>query len=343
MKKKVSLIIICNFLICFIFIFSCNTQKFLYSSNNIYNFDESNIKMQKAALVLEGGSLRSVYTSGVLDVFMENGIQFDLIVAVSAGALNAGNFVSNQIGRSAKINILHSDDSNYYGYKQLIFHRRAFNFEYIFYSPINDLYPYDEEALKNSKQRLMIATTNIETGNVEYFERNTYDELVHVLQASSSIPLMSQPVDIEGNLYLDGAIADPIGLHKALSEEYEKVIVVLTNHAEYRMKQPSWFEKVMISFNNRKYPKLMETIRNRYLEYNLFIDEINEMEQNKQIFVIRPNHEINIKTMEKDARKLIGLYFQGRNDASILLPRMIEYIEQNSLVTNKMINNDDVE
>jgi len=294
--------------------------------NNLTNVEGNCNKVNRAALVLEGGSLRSVYTSGVLDVFMENGVQFELIVAVSAGALNAGNFVANHIGRSAKINILHSKDSNYFGYRQLFFHRRAFNFEYIFYSPIKDLYPYDEKALESSRQRLLVATTNINTGNVEYFERKTYNELVHILQASSSIPLLSQPVNIEGSLYLDGAIADPIGLHKALSEGFDKIIVVLTNHADYRLNPPSWSEKIMIKLNNRKYPKLMETIKNRHLVYNSLIEEINAMEKENKIFVIRPNREFKIKTMEKDARKLIELYFQGRDNAQELLPGMMKYI-----------------
>jgi len=290
--------------------------------------DSTTPKMHRAALVLEGGSLRSVYTSGVLDVFMENGVQFELIVAVSAGALNAGNFVANHIGRSARINILHSNDSRYFGYRQLIFHRRAFNFEFLFYSPIKDLYPYDEEALKNSRQRLLIAATNIETGKSEYFERNTYDELVHVLQASSSIPLLSQPVDIDGNFYLDGAIADPIGLHKALSEGFEKVVVVLTNHANNRLSPRSRTERMIIRFHERKYPKLMEVMRNRHLMYNSLLEDINEMERENQIFVIRPNREFKIAAMEKDARRLFELYFQGRDDAQKLLPSMLEYVEQ---------------
>jgi predicted patatin/cPLA2 family phospholipase len=293
----------------------------------ISNLEENYNKVHKAALVLEGGSLRSVYTSGVLDVLMENGIQFELIVAVSAGALNAGNFVANHIGRSARINILHSNDSKYYGFRQLIFHRRAFNFKYIFYSPINDLYPYDEEALKNSRQRLLIAATNIQTGNAEYFERYTYNELVHVLQASSSIPLLSQPVDIEGNFYLDGATADPIGLHKAFSEGFKKVVLVLPNHADFRLPPPSWLERIMIKLHNHKYPKLMETIRNRHLMYNSLIDEINDMEKENQVFVIRPKHEYKIKAMEKDARKLFELYFQGQDDMRRLLPEMIDYLK----------------
>jgi predicted patatin/cPLA2 family phospholipase len=324
-KKVLLFLIICA--ICVWLYDQADTNMSLTGTNYTFEHGTTTHKVHKAALVLAGGSLRSAYTSGVLDVFMENGIQFELIVAVSAGALNAGNFVANHIGRSARINILHSNDSKYFGYRQLIFHRRAFNFEYLFYSPMKDLYPYDEEALKNSQQRLLISATNIETGDVEYFERNTYDELVHVLQASSSIPLLSQPVNIDGNFYIDGSIADPIGLHKAISEGFEKIVVVSTSHAERKLSPRSSFERLIIRWHERRYPKLMQTIRNRHLMYNSLFDDINSMEQENRIFVIRPYREFRIKTMEKDARKLFELYLQGRDDARKLLPRMIEYIE----------------
>jgi len=281
----------------------------------------------RAALVLEGGALRSIYTSGVLDVFMENNIQFELIVAVSAGALNAGNYIANHIGRSARINILHSNDHNYYGLRQIIFKRRAFNFEYIFYSPIKDLYPYDYNAFENSKQRLLIGATNIETGEIEFFERDTYDELVHVLQASSSLPLLSQPVIINESAYLDGAISDPIPISKAFYEGYDKVVVVLTRHSEFRLPPSSRFHRFLFWFHNRRYPKLMETMRNRPQKYNSLIEEINLMEKNNHIFVIRPSRELNIRTLEKDARKLFELYMLGRDDTRDLLTNMKKFIK----------------
>ncbi|MDR0312500.1 MAG: patatin family protein [Treponema sp.] len=291
-----------------------------------YTSNQFGEQIQNVALVLEGGSLRSLYSSGVLDVFMENNIEFGCVIGVSAGALNGANYIANHIGRSARINIMHSNDSNYFGIKQFLLKGSVFNFDYLFYSPIKDLYPYNEEALINSKQKFLIGATNCETGKVVYFERNNYSELVQVLQASSSMPLLSKPVNIDGFAYLDGAISDPIGVHKAFSEGYDKVVVVLTRDFEYRSKNISGIVKFLFRIFYGKYPELIATLDNYPKQYNSLLEEINKMEQEEKIFVIRPSREMNIRDIERDARKLLNLYLQGRDDARALLPRIFEYI-----------------
>jgi len=284
--------------------------------------------MINAALVLEGGSLRSLYTSGVLDVFMENGLEFSSIIGVSAGALNAANYIAKHIGRSAKINIIHSGDPNYFGIKRFLLTGSIFNFNYLFYTPIKDLYPYAEDVLINSKQRFLVGTTNCEMGKAVYFEKKNYNELVQVLQASSSIPLVCKPFKIDSLTYLDGAISDPIGVNKAFSEGYSKVVVVLTRHYDYKRKNISWFVKFLYKMAYRKYPKLITTLDNNFDQYNLLMGEINKMEKENKIFVIRPSCEKKIKAIEKDARKLTALYFLGRDDTRMLLPKMYEYINR---------------
>jgi len=282
--------------------------------------------MAKTALVLQGGSLRSIYTSGVLDVFMENKVEFDCVVAVSAGGLNAGNYIAKHIGRTARINILHSNNANFAGFKQLLFKGNIFNFDYVFFSPIKDIYPYDDDALVNSKQRLIITATDCETGESVYFEkRNNYAEFVHTLRASCSIPLLCKPVSIDGMMCLDGGISDPIGVKKAFAEGYDKVVVVLTRNYEYRKKN-SMALKTLYKLFYKKYPKLIAKLNDGPNRYNSIVEEINKIEQEKKIFVIRPTREIKIRVIEKDVRKLVDLYFQGREDAQILLPQMFKYI-----------------
>jgi predicted patatin/cPLA2 family phospholipase len=283
-------------------------------------------EMINAALVLEGGALRSVYTAGVLDVFMENDMEFATIVGVSAGALTAGNYIAKHIGRSARINILHSNDKNYFGIRQLLFRGSIFNFNYIFYTPIKDLYPYDEDALINSNVRFLIGATNCNTGRAEYFERNNYADLVHVLQASSSIQLVSKPVNIDGKLYLDGAIADPIGVYKAFSEGHDKAVLVLTRPYGYRSKRPSMFIRWLNRIVYRKYPELVTVLNYGYQAYNALLDEIDQMEKENRVVVIRPSRHIEVKHLERDARVLTDLYLLGRDDARRSLPRIFEYI-----------------
>jgi len=221
---------------------------------------------------------------------------------------------------------VHSDDPNYFSIRQFLLRESIFNFDYLFYSPIKDLYPYDENKLMNSKQRFLIGATDCETGKAVYFERHTYADLVHVLQASSSIPLVSKPVNIDGRTHLDGAISDPIGVDKAFSEGYDKVVVILTSHLEYRSTKPLGIVKFLYRITYRQYPELIAALDDYHIRYNALIEEINEMEREGKIFVIRPSRELLIKDLERDARKLTGLYFLGRDDARILLPKMLEYL-----------------
>jgi predicted patatin/cPLA2 family phospholipase len=285
-------------------------------------------EMINAALVLEGGALRTIYTSGVLDVFMENNLEFSCVIGVSAGALNAANYIAKHIGRSAKINILHSNDSNYFGIKQFLLKGSIFNFSYLFYSPIKELYPYDEKTFMTSKQRFLICATDCETGKAIYFEKHNYTKLVQALQASSSIPLVCKPVYIDDKICLDGAIADPIGIHKAFSEGFDKQVVVLTRQFEYSKIEPSKLTKHLCKIIYKRYPELINSLNNSSMVYNSLIEELNEMEKENKFFVIRPSHEINIKRTEKDARKLIDLYFLGREDARRSLPKIYEYINR---------------
>jgi len=282
--------------------------------------------MINAALVLEGGALRSIYTTGVLDVFMENNIEFSCVIGVSAGALNAANYIAKHIGRSARINIIHSRDSNYYGIKQFLLKGSAFNFNYLFYSPIKDLYPYDENTFMTSKQRFIIGATDCKTGKEVYFEEHNYTDLVRVLQASSSIPLICKPVNIDDKIYLDGSIAEPIGIHKAFSEGFDKQVIILTRQFEYNKTEWTKFPRFLCKIKYKKYPELIKLLDNYSTLYNSLIEKINTMEKQKKVFVIRPSHEINIKTIEKDARRLIDLYFLGREDALKSLPKMYEYL-----------------
>ena len=283
--------------------------------------------MIKAALVLEGGSLRSLYTAGVLDVFMENDIEFECVIGVSAGALCGANYIAKHIGNSAKINILHSNDPNFFGVRNFLLKGSVFNFDYLFNKPIRELYPYDEERFKNSKQKFFIGATDSGTGDVVYFQKHDYSGLTNALEASSSIPLMCKPVKIDGLLCTDGAVAEPIGINKAISEGYEKIVLVLTRQLDYRIQAPTALEKIFLRIYNKKYPRLMETIRKRHDKYNVLMKEIAKLKEEKKIIVISPTCKIEIKSIERDARKLFKMYFLGRDNVREILPQISEYLK----------------
>lgn len=288
-----------------------------------------------AALVLEGGSLRCLYTAGVLDFFMEKEIDFSCVIGVSAGALTAANYITNQKRRTAQINIVHSSDSNYYGIKQLVSKRRAFNFDYLFYNPINQLYPYDIHKLEKLKQKFYIAATDCITGQIKYFEaKANYDEMTEFLRASSSLPLLAPMVKVEGKDYLDGGIVAPIGIEKAFEEQYDKVVVVLTTGAGFIKKPQSLVIQTLFALFYKKYPALLKSLRDMPQIYNDIRKKVDELEKVGKIFVIQPNSIPKMGNVEKDARKLTQLYFQGLDDAEKCLDKMKVYLGIDETIRN---------
>lgn len=283
--------------------------------------------MINAALVLEGGSLRSLYTAGVLDIFLENNIEFSCVIGVSAGSLTGANYISKQKRRSAQINILHSGNREYFGISQLLLKRSAFNFDYLFNEPINSLYPYDTKTLYSTNQRFLICATDCETAQPVYFENHSnYKKMTEYLQASSSIPLLTKPTTINDHTYIDGGIADPIGINKAVSEGYSKIVVVLTRNKEFRKTKESLLIRQMLNAKYKNNPKLLSALNNTHNKYNSLQETILEMENNKQIFVIRPQEPVNFSRIEKNPRKLIDLYFKGMQDTENRLDQMKEYL-----------------
>lgn len=284
------------------------------------------MKLIKSALVLEGGALRSLYGAGVLDVFLENDIKFEYVVGVSAGALNAGNYISGQIGRSARVNIDYVDDPRYIGIKHLIKEGSIFNFDFLFGEPTKEWMPYDEKAFINSKQRYVIGATNCLTGREEFFERNNYSELTEVLKASSSMPLLSEFTYINRVPYLDGGIANAIPYDKAIKDGYEKIVIVLTRPEGYFSKERKSLD-VFMNVYYHKYPNLVRKLCTMSNRYNYLLKKIKCLEKKGKVFVIRPTSLLNVKRVEKDKNKLKLLYLEGKEDARNRLKEMNKYLE----------------
>ena len=281
--------------------------------------------MIQAALVLEGGALRSVYAAGVLDVFLEEGILFEYVLGVSAGALNAGNYISGQIGRSARVNIDYVNDPRYIGLKHLIREGSIFNFDFLFGEPTLEWMPYDENAFIQSKQKYIVAATNCITGKQEYFERKTYNELVEVLTASSSLPVLSKIAFINGVPYLDGGISNAIPFKKAFQDGYNKTVIVLTRPKGYRNKKHPMLNQFFRLYY-RRYPNLQEKLCSMYYRYNVLLHQIDKLEEEGKVFVIRPSTQVSVRQIERNQSRLRLLYLEGKEDARRLLPSIKDYL-----------------
>ena len=284
--------------------------------------------MNQTALVLEGGAMRSIYAAGVLDILMENNIEFPYVIGSSAGNLIAANYVAKHIGRSARINILHSNDPNYFGIRHFIKSRgNIFNFNYLYHTPINDLYPYNVELLQETKQRFIITATNCITGMPIYFEKNKYNEMTEALTASCSLPIISKIVKIDGYQCLDGGISIPIAIDKAIIDGNMKIVVVLTRNVDFRKKENPLLLNLAFRAVYRKYPALVQRLIDLPSCYNQLLEKVITLENEGRIFVVRPSMPLNVSRTEQNARKLMSAYLMGRDDMKSSMSDMIEYIK----------------
>ena len=263
----------------------------------------------KTALVLEGGGLRGVFTCGVLDYFMDNGIRFPFTIGVSAGACNGLSYMSGQRGRAKASNIDLMDKYHYVGFKYLFTQKCIMDFKLLFEEFPEKIIPYDYDAYFSNPDRFVMVTTNCITGKAEYFEEKTSSERVmDIVRASSSLPFVSPISYVDGIPMLDGGIADSIPVEYAMSQGYEKLVVVLTRNRGYRKKAGSM---PLAKAVYRKYPALQKALSERNAIYNRTMDLIERLEDEGRITVIRPLKPIDVSRMEKDTDKLRALYQEG--------------------------------
>lgn len=286
----------------------------------------------KIGLLLEGGAMRGLYTAGVLDVFMEEGICADGVVGVSAGALFGMNYKSGQAGRVLRYNLQYARNRHYMGFYSLLTTGNIMNQSFCFDKIVNQLDPVDFAAFRHNPMAFYAVVTNMETGQAEYIpiEDLQKTEQMEYLRASGSMPFVSRPVMVDGKRYLDGGIADSIPIEKILGMGYDKIIVVLTRPIEYRKKKsgqrlPRWYY--------RKYPRLTQAINDRYKKYNAAADRVAALEQEGKIFVLRPSIRVPIKRIEKDKRKIQKMYDLGRRDAKAGLASLQAFLsDENSVL-----------
>lgn len=279
----------------------------------------------KTGLVLEGGAMRGMFTAGVLDVFLDNGVKADCVVGVSAGALFGVNFLSGQKGRVIRYNKRFNKDRNYMGLLPLLREGNIVSTKMAYDEVPRVLDPFDDEAYKKSTVPFYAVMTDIETGEPEYVKINSVFEQMDTLRASGSMPFVSKPVTINGRRYLDGGISDSIPFVWLYEQGYDRLIVVLTRDMEYRKKPVN---KALVKAYGLKYPKVSEKLLNRHELYNRSVERLREWERSGRAFVIRPSRTIDIGRIEKNPEKLQSVYDLGLHDAKAQLGRLREYLEE---------------
>lgn len=281
--------------------------------------------MYQAGLVLEGGGMKGVYSAGVLDFFLDKGMEFSSCYGVSAGACCLCSFLSGQRKRAYDVTVDYLEDKNYCGLYSLLKTGDIFGADMCYHRIPDELNPYDHEAFYQYKGNFYSVVTNIETGEAEYIPIKDLKEEIEAIRASASLPLVSRNVPWKGKLFLDGGISDAIPLKRSMADGNLKNVVIMTKETGYRRK-PSW-ETGLIKLRYKKYPKVYELMKNRHLVYNENLDFIEAQERAGKVFVIRPAHKSSVGRIERDKEKLKALYEEGYKDAEASYKNLLAYLE----------------
>jgi len=272
--------------------------------------------ISNVGLIVEGGGLRAMFASGVLDHFLTEELHFPYVVGVSAGALYSASYVSKQYQRNLNIQLRYLTDPRYMGFKYLLTTGNYINLDFTFHEIAKQLAPYDFDYFFNMKTVFEMGAFNCVTGKTDYFssaEMQNEDEFLAGLVATSSLPFISQPVAIDEQVYLDGGICDAIPAERAFSLGYERLVIILSQDASYRKSVMKMDLACRIACY--KHPKVYQALRQRHENYNRSLVQIDLWEKEGKVFVIRPDKPVTISRLEKDLVKVQQCYDNGTQAA----------------------------
>lgn len=282
----------------------------------------------KRGLVLEGGAMRGMFTCGVIDVMMENNINFDGIVGVSAGAAFGCNYKSNQIGRGIRYNMQFCNDKRYCSISSLIRTGNLYNADFCYKVVPTEYDKFDYKAFYENPMDFVAVCMDIETGKPYYKHFDKEEEnMFEWFRASASLPLVSQIVEIGDKKLLDGGIVDSIPIKYFESIGYDRNVVVLTQPKDYVKKKQKSMQLVKRVY--KKYPKLVEAMSNRHIMYNDTLEYIKKREKEGSTLVIRPKEDLKIGRTEKNPEELKRVYEIGRKTCEEQIENIRKFIENN--------------
>ena len=275
------------------------------------------VVIMKTGLVLEGGALRTIFSAGVCDAFLDGGLPMpDYTIGVSAGIAYGVSYLSRQSRRNLKLVTTYANDSRYMSMRNLLDRRNRsyFGLKFAYETIPNQLLPFDYDTFEAYPGTVEAVVTNVNTGKAEYLPVPRRDAPNLVLEATCAIPLMFPVIEVDGQPYLDGGCADPIPWKRAFEVGCDRVVVILTRERDYRKDSDGSFRMVKSTF--RKSPEFVEAMRTRAERYNASREELFALEREGKVLVIAPEDTLGCSRTEKDLEVLRGLwqsgYFAGR-------------------------------
>lgn len=262
------------------------------------------------ALILEGGTFRPIFSSGVMDALIDANVMFPYVIGVSAGITDGFSYVSRQTKRNYDILMNHRHDKKYVGMRNYLTDRSLFGLKYAYETIPNEIYPFDWETFLNNPTEIKVGVTNVKTGQCEYLDGKQLDKHCTMLKATCAIPFAFPVIHLNGQDYYDGGICDPIPVRKAMEDGHHKMLIVLTRPKSYR-KTLSRANVIASRLLKKKYPLLVEPLLTRHDSYNETVRYCEELEKQGKAIILRPTKEIQIDSFEKDLKKIDAIYQYG--------------------------------
>ena len=280
----------------------------------------------KTALIMEGGAMRGMFTCGVTDVFLEEGITFDAAAGISAGACLGCNFKSRQAGRAIRYNKRYSRDPRFCSFKSLVKTGDLYGADFCYRELPEVLDPFDNKAFEENPMAFYIGATDVDTGEIRYHKcKDGGEKDLLWMRASASMPLVSRIVEADGYRMLDGGIVDPVPYRYMEELGYDRNVYILTQPKGFRKEKSSALPLIRIAL--RKTPKIVEAMERRHEVYNRQMAEIDEKEARGEILVIRPPESLGISRTEHDPNELERVYQTGRREACRMLPEIRSFLK----------------
>ena len=279
----------------------------------------------KTGLIMEGGAMRGMFTAGVLDVLMENGLVTDGAIGVSAGAVFGCNYKSHQIGRVIRYNTEYCNDKRYASFKNLVKTGNLYSEQFCYHEVPEKLDPFNEAAFAASPLDFFVVCTDVKTGEPIYHKCRKGDaEDVLWMEASASMPLAAKIVKIGHYGLLDGGVADSIPVRFFESIGYKRNLIILTQPKGYTKKKNKFLPAIRAKYF--RYPAFVEAVADRHERYNETLSYISMLEQAGKDYVIRPPIPLEIGAMERDPAQLRRVYETGRAVAQIQVEKIRDFL-----------------
>lgn len=284
------------------------------------------VNNNKSILILEGGAMRGLFSSAILDLFLDENIVFDTVVGVSAGAAFGCNYKSKQKGRAIRYNLRFKDNWRYSSLRSLLLTGNIYGAKFCYDTIPNKLDLFDTKTFSENPMKFIMVATDCETGNPYYYEATDGKEKDLLwMRASASMPIVSRRVKIDGRYYLDGGISDSIPYHYAKENGYEKIVVILTQPREYRKDETKSNSLIPLIYRGKN-KGISERMKTRAKDYNDIRAEIFRDSEKGDVFVIAPDNPLGVKHIEKDGDKLLSCYNQGVSKGKELLESLKQYL-----------------